>query len=116
MYKFHKRTWDKLGRKKKYYVEAFNLIHNHQQKMYIRANISWSAKNIISMLRTNCHQLRLIPINSIVKLGSGKGQKNHGRKDYVFFALLKSGNIKICHFRVQGLQRQQGKLCKYYDS
>ena len=58
MEKFHKRTWDKeLGRKKVYYVEAFNPTHSHQPKAYIEANISWRAKILIAQLRTNSHQL-----------------------------------------------------------
>ena len=41
MDKFQKCTWEKeLGRKKKYYIEEFNPMHNHQQKAYIGANIS----------------------------------------------------------------------------
>ena len=45
MEKLHKCTWDKeLGRKKNYYLEVFNPTHNHQQKAYIEANISWRAK------------------------------------------------------------------------
>jgi len=60
MNKFHKRTWEKeLGRKKKYYyIEEFNPTHNHQQKVYIGANISLRAKILIAQLRTNSHQLR----------------------------------------------------------
>jgi hypothetical protein len=59
MDKFHKRTWEKeLGRKKKYYIEKFNPTHNHQQKAYIWANISWRSKILIAQLRTNSHQLR----------------------------------------------------------
>ena len=59
MDKFHKRTWEKeLGRKKKYYIEEFNPTHNHQQKAYIGANISWRSKILIAQLRTNSHQLR----------------------------------------------------------
>ena len=53
----HKRTWDKeLGRKKKYYIEVFNLAHSHQPKAYIEANISLRAKILIAQLRTNSHQ------------------------------------------------------------
>jgi hypothetical protein len=59
MDKFHKRTWEKeLGRKKKYYIEEFNPTHNHQQKAYIGANISWKSKILIAQLRTNSHQVR----------------------------------------------------------
>jgi hypothetical protein len=59
MDKFHKRTWEKeLGRKNKYYIEEFNPTHNHQQKAYIGANISWRSKILIAQLRTNSHQLR----------------------------------------------------------
>jgi hypothetical protein len=59
MDKFHKYTWQKeLGRKKKYYIEEFNPTHNHQQKVYIGANISWRSKILIAQLRTNSHQLR----------------------------------------------------------
>jgi hypothetical protein len=59
MDKFHQRTWEKeLGRKKKYYIEEFNPTHNHQQKAYIGANISWRSKILIAQLRTNSHQLR----------------------------------------------------------
>ena len=59
MDKFHKHTWEKeLGRKKKYYIEEFNPTHNHQQKAYIGANISWRSKILIAQLRTNSHQLR----------------------------------------------------------
>ena len=55
---FHKRNLDKeLGIKKKYYIEEFNPTHNHQQKVYIWANISWRAKIIIFQLRTNSNQL-----------------------------------------------------------
>jgi hypothetical protein len=54
MDKFHKHTWEKeLGRKKKYYIEEFNPTHNHQQKAYIGANISWRSKTLIAQLRTN---------------------------------------------------------------
>jgi NAD-dependent dihydropyrimidine dehydrogenase PreA subunit len=56
MDKFHKCTWEKeLGRKKKYYIEEFNPTHNHQQKAYIGANISWRSKILIAQLRTNSH-------------------------------------------------------------
>jgi hypothetical protein len=59
MDKFHKHTWEKEpGRKKKYYIEEFNPTHNHQQKAYIGANISWKSKILIAQLRTNSHQLR----------------------------------------------------------
>ena len=59
MENFHKRTWDKeLERKKNYYIEVFNLIHSHQPKAYIEANISWRAKILIAQLKTNSHQLR----------------------------------------------------------
>jgi hypothetical protein len=59
MDKFHKHTWEKeLGRKKKYYIEEFNPTHNHQQKVYIGANIYWRSKILIAQLRTNSHQLR----------------------------------------------------------
>ena len=58
MDKFHKLTWEKeLGRKMKYYIEEFNPTHNHQQKAYIGANISWRSKIIIAQLRTNYHQI-----------------------------------------------------------
>ena len=58
MDKFHKHTWEKeLGRKKNY-IEEFNPMHNHQQKAYIEANISWRSKILIAQLRTNSHQLR----------------------------------------------------------
>jgi hypothetical protein len=58
MDKFHKHTWEKeLGRKKKYYIEEFNPTHNHQQKAYIGANISWRSKIFIARLRINSHQL-----------------------------------------------------------
>jgi len=60
MDKFHKRTWDKeIRRKKKYYIEEFNLTHNHQQGAYI-----------------------------VVKQGVGKGQKKCGKKECVYFTLL----------------------------
>ena len=58
MEKFQKRTWDKdLGKNKEYYIEVFNPTHNHQQKAYLEAHISWRAKILIAQLRTNSHQL-----------------------------------------------------------
>ena len=56
MNKFHKCTWEKELRKKNYYIEEFNPSHNHQQKAYIGANISWRAKIIIAQIRTDLHQ------------------------------------------------------------
>ena len=66
MDKFHKRTCKKkLGRKNKYYIEEFkyyieefNPTHNHQQKAYIGANISWRSKILIAQLNTSSHKLR----------------------------------------------------------
>jgi hypothetical protein len=57
MDKFHKRTWEKEVERKKYYIEEFNPTHNHQQKTYIGANISWKSKILIAQLMTNSHQL-----------------------------------------------------------
>jgi hypothetical protein len=48
--------------------------------LYIGANISWRSKILIAQLRTN--------------LGTGKGQKKCGRKEYVFCALLEKWKQK----------------------
>ena len=58
MDKIHKYTWKKKIGRKKYYIEEFNPTHNHEQKRYIGANISWRSKILIAQLRTNSHQLR----------------------------------------------------------
>lgn len=58
MDKFYKRNWKSgLGRKKICYINEFNPTCNQLQKTYIRANISWRAKILITQLRTKSHQL-----------------------------------------------------------
>ena len=94
MENFHKCTLDKeLRRKKNYYIEVFNITHNHQPKAYIEANISWRPKILIAQLRNNSHQLRC-------ETGAGKGQRKCGRKGYAFLFFRKNENIKTFHFRM----------------
>ena len=108
IYKFHKCTWKKeLGRKKKYYIEEFNPSHNHQQKAYIGTNISWRAKILIAQLRTNSHKL-------CYETRRWKAKRSVGGKSMYFFLFEKSENRKAFHCRMWGLQRQQGKVCKYF--
>ena len=110
MDKFHKRTQERaLGRKKKYYIEEFSPTHDHQQKAYIRANISWRSKILIAQLRTSSHQLRC-------ETRRQKRSKEMWEERVYFLLFRKSGNIKTFHFRMRGLQRQQGKLCRYSGS
>ena len=94
MDKFHKRTWEQeLGRKKKYYIEEFNRTHNHQQKAYIGANISWRSKILIIQLRTNSHQLSC-------ETGRWKRSKEMWEERVYFVLFRKSGNTKTFHFRM----------------
>ena len=109
MDKFHTCTWGKeLGRKKKHYIEVFTPI-NHQQKVYIDVNIYYRDKIIIALLRTNSHQL-------CCETGCWKRPKEVWDQRVCVFFFYKSGNRKYFHFRMQGLQRQQENLCRYYGS